>query len=102
MSRKIHEEKKAYWQLLINQQQVSGKTITSFCKEKKLHVKNFYRWKGLIKRSQNKSLSENTFVEITPDRESFEFQIQSKGRIFKFKNPDFIFIEKFMRLLKSL
>ena len=52
--------KKHNWPELIKEQELSGKTVDSFCKAKKIHYTSFYK--------NRKRLQSGSFVEIKVDR----------------------------------
>lgn len=45
MGRQADETRNQYWRGVIDQQKLSGLSITEFCRERKIHMGSFFNWR---------------------------------------------------------
>ncbi len=70
------------WSELIEEQKLSGKSISEFCNEKGVHYTSFYK--------NRKKLSKSSFIEIKPHKKKskvLETEIRLKYKDFSLKIP---------------
>ena len=57
--------RRAYWRRLVAKQGESGLKAAAFCREHKINLNQFYRWRRRFRNEQAKSVSAG-FVELVP------------------------------------
>ena len=56
---------RSYWRRLVAKQGESGLKAAAFCREHKINLHQFYRWRRRFRNEQPKSVSDG-FVELVP------------------------------------
>jgi transposase-like protein len=56
---------RAYWRRLVAKQGESGLKAADFCREHKINLQQFYRWRRRFRNEESKSVSDG-FVELVP------------------------------------
>jgi hypothetical protein len=80
MNTEVHQERRAKWRNLVEEQETSGLTQSVFCKERNLVLSQFVYYRGLIKAKESASVvSTDSFTPIQVNKS--ESNIASEIRI---------------------
>ena len=73
------EDRWAYWQKLVNDQRVSGLSMTAFCRERVVSDASFYAWRRRLEADASEvsdaAPAQFVSVPLTPTESAFELRI---------------------------
>jgi transposase-like protein len=76
---KEQTERRKYWQGVIGEQEVSGKSVRDFCRERELGEHSFYWWRHRLREEKPVSFA---LVETSPAAPAAKFELAlSSGEV---------------------